>query len=57
MARPNKKGNSFMGLGLDEVNEKKFKELLEDKELSAKQYLRALIKREIKAYEARPDKD
>lgn len=40
-----------MGLALDEVYEKKFKKLLDSKEISAKQFVRALIKQAVQEHE------
>lgn len=44
MARKNKLGNSFMGLDLDSSHEKRLKEHLKKKDLSARQFIRFLIR-------------
>lgn len=44
MARKNKLGNSFMGLDLDPSHEKRLKEHLKKKDVSARQFIRFLIR-------------
>ena len=46
MARKNKKGTSYLGLGLEKNEEKDFKKILGDK--PAKQVFRELVRRIIK---------
>lgn len=48
MARPNTLGNSFLGLDLPRDQEKAFKRIIKNKDMSAKQVLRFLIREYIK---------
>ena len=48
MARPNKLGNSYLGLSLEQEEEKKIKKYLKNKDQTAKQFLRFLIRQYIK---------
>lgn len=47
MARKNKKGTSFSGLGLAENEEKTLRAHLKDKKWSAKRYLRFLVRTDL----------
>ncbi len=48
MARPNKKGNSFCSLQLEKSEEEQIKKYIEQKDISAKQLLRYLIRKHLK---------
>lgn len=48
MARENKNGTSFCALSLEISEEKLLKKHLKDKDISAKQYLRYLVRKDMK---------
>jgi hypothetical protein len=48
MARENKLGNSFLGLGLEDKEEKQLKKHLADTDKTGKQYLRKLVREHLK---------
>jgi hypothetical protein len=48
MARKNIIGTSYLGLNLDEDQERAFKLIIKDKDMSAKQFIRFLIREYIK---------
>ena len=48
MARKNILGNSFLGLDLEDDQEKEFKRIIKDKDMTGKQFVRFLIREYIK---------
>lgn len=48
MARKNILGNSFLGLDLEDDQEKEFKRIINDKDMTGKQFIRFLIREYIK---------
>lgn len=50
MARKNILGNSFLGLDLEDDQEKEFKRIIKDKDMTGKQFVRFLIREYIKQH-------
>lgn len=48
MAQKNKKGTAYLGLGLEEDEEKKFKKLLKEIDKSAAQVFRTFVRKVLK---------
>lgn len=53
MARTNKKGTSFSGLGLEKAEEKKLKAILIEEDKSGKQLMRTLLRKYIQDYKSK----
>lgn len=51
MAKKNKLGTPYLGLELEKEEEKKLKEILKARDISAKQLQRTLLRKYIKEYE------
>lgn len=49
MARKNKMGTPFLGLGFEKEEVKAIKKHLKDSDISAKQYLRFLVRQDLKS--------
>lgn len=48
MAKDNKKGTPYLGLGLEKTEEDRLRKYLKDKDISAKQLMRMLIRKLLK---------